>query len=336
MAKSGRLAERMSAGYQKVAAAQGQKVAAGEAQLQRQQQGMQAAGQALQQQGAQQQQQEQFDTQMGERKQQRIQQEGQFQQSQQQQQEQFEARQGMAEEELRVKEGIEAQKMDLAQQEIEVSKIREKRLSQAAQIKDVEAKQVHFDKRKTFYSGEINKLRTARDKLMVGDQGALDLTSAYMAKIPGLKDNKVFQNAISGAKAGDPAAVQEVVQALDNAMVKTMVDQAGEIGDWNPPPHFVSNPEVQQFNSYLVQSKVEANSRLQDVIMSLQSNPKGASDYVKLLGTPEDRDRRLVKSAYMKMRMWYQAQNLRAGVQRYNQQNPQQQVTPESVAPKNE
>jgi len=328
-----RLADQARASYQKVAAAQQQLAGGRENALQRQQQGMQQAGQSLQRLGEQQQQKEQFESAQ-------KQEQEQFEAGKKQQQEQFETErkdrkykflmeQELAYDEMDARAKLEAQKIKIAKQQAATSKLREERLSQQYSAESQVAREEHFNKRHDWYREQLNKLDARRDGLFVGDQKALSEVERLMAKSEEFKDNKMVQQAMQGAKAGDPAAVEAVIQHLDTMYVKTMIDQAGEIGEWNPSPRLITHPEVQQFNAMLVKSKLETTQQLGDTLAAM--SPEKRKKYVDLLGSATERNRRLVKKAYQHMRHWYEAQVLRAGVPAYNQMYPNQQVQVENV-----
>lgn len=336
-----RLADVLARGAAGVQRAQETQIAAGEQALQRTNQGLQnIAGMGERAQAREQEaqlQQQQMEQQQGQFEARQGQQQQQFEQGQAQQQAQFEQRQQLDVAQYKEQQAANTARMremekESARQEEELQLRREQTAAQRKKLAaETEAAHIEkIEKRKDTYRKEFNSLREMRDKLLVGGADA-NLVQQRLSQMgdrgKALMDNEQFKAGLGEVMGGgmNPQAAQTVLQGIDHAMVKVMVDQAGELGEWSPPPYLIDNPQVQQFNAFMTEAKMALNQQVQDTILALNADPARASEFMKLQGSPTERDARIVRTAYRSMMAWYSAQAIRSGMQRYQTQSGQGQ-----------
>lgn len=202
---------------------------------------------------------------------------------------------------------------DEKRNQIEIQKLR--RQTDEAMRKEAFEREQHMTKRRDYYREEVGKLRQAKEKILFGnndDEITRVLQSTVAQKLGG---NNAVDNAISNLTGGSGSQddLREVVQAIDNYTVKTMVDQAEELGEWSPPAHLIDHPDVQRFNLFMGEAKKAFNTNLQrQLLASMQEGNRGKMDWLRRLHSdPEERDRRLARTASRSMRQWYQTRNMR-------------------------
>ncbi len=332
-----KLAGEARASYQKVAAQQAEGVGQKERAVGRQQQQVTQAAGMMQQQAGMQQQAEQQQAQLETRE--RIatagqeQQQQQFESRQEQQQAQFQEGQDLRVAQFRDQQAQDAGRMGLAQQkQTETEKYREQSIdieerklaAATAKTRQAQAQQLEekVQARRDGYQKRRDTLRASKERLFRA-QTSGDLTGLAQM-IAGTKagENANVQQALKnlGGDSASPQDAQTLVQAIDGEIVHSLVNQAGELGEWNPPAHLADNPEVQQFNAFIVQSKMALNKQFQDALLGLSDDPRRYAELMRLQGSPEVRDRRIIRTAHKTMERFYRARQMRAGVLQMQQQ----------------